>query len=49
VIGRDHNSAITIARAGQARIYARGDGAVARQSSGNAMAELNPQPQRGVD
>jgi putative transposase len=44
VIGRDHNSAITIDRAGQARIYARGDGALAPQRSGNAMAELNQNP-----
>jgi len=49
VIGCDHNSAITIARAGQARIYASEDGAIAHQRSGNAMAELNPQPQRSVD
>ncbi len=49
VIGCDHNSAITIARAGQARIYASEDGAIAHQRSGNAMAELNPQPQRGLD
>jgi transposase len=41
VIGRDHNSAITIDRAGQARIYARGEGAVAHQRSGNARADLN--------
>jgi putative transposase len=41
VIGRDHNSAITIDRAGQAQIYARGDDAVAHQRSGNAVAELN--------
>jgi len=41
VIGRDHNSAITIDRAGQARIYARGEGAVAHRRSGNAMADLN--------
>ena len=47
VIGCDHNSAITTARAGQARIYARGDGVVAHQRSGNMMAELNPH--RGVD
>ena len=47
VMGCDHNSAITIARPGQARIYARGDGAVAHQRSGNMMAELNPH--RGVD
>ncbi|MGH9849584.1 MAG: RNA-guided endonuclease InsQ/TnpB family protein [Blastocatellia bacterium] len=40
VIGRDHNSAIIINRAGQARINARGD-ATAHQRSGNAMAELN--------
>src|SRR5262249_22217171 len=41
VIGRDRNSAITIDRAGQARIYARGEGAVAHQRSGNAIADLN--------
>lgn len=49
VIGCDHNSVITTTRAGQARIYACGDGAVAHQRSRNAMAELNPQPRRGVD
>jgi hypothetical protein len=42
VIGRDHNSAITIDRAGQTRIYARGEGAVAHRRSGNAtIAVLN--------
>src|SRR5215471_13371933 len=41
VIGRDHNSAISIDRAGQARIYARGEGAVAHRRSGNARADLN--------
>ena len=40
VIGRDHNSAITIDRAGQARINARGD-ATAHLRSGNAKVELN--------
>jgi putative transposase len=40
VIGRDHNSAIIIDRAGQARINARGD-ATAHQRSGNAKVELN--------
>src|SRR5215831_14251702 len=41
LIGRDHNSAIIIDRAGQARIYARGEGAVAHRRSGNARADLN--------
>jgi putative transposase len=49
VIGRDHNAAITINRAGQARIHARGDGALAYQRSGNAMAAAQSKPQRGVD
>jgi putative transposase len=40
VIGRDHNSAIIIDRAGQARINARGD-ATAHLRSGNARADLS--------
>jgi hypothetical protein len=49
VIGRDHNLAITIDRAGQARIYARGEGAGAHRRSGNARAATQSEPQRGVD
>jgi putative transposase len=47
VIGRDHNSAITIDRAGQARIHARGE----RRRSKKRERDSRPQsePQRGGD
>ncbi|HEV2666001.1 MAG TPA: transposase [Blastocatellia bacterium] len=47
VIGRDHNSAITIDRAGQARIHARGE----RRRSKKRERDGRPQsePQRGGD
>ena len=47
VCGRDHNSAITIDRAGQARIHARGE----RRRSKKRERDSRPQsePQRGID
>jgi putative transposase len=47
VIGRDHNSAITIDRAGRARIHAHGE----RRRSEKRGRDSRPQsePQRGVD
>jgi putative transposase len=47
VIGRDHNSAITIDRAGRARIHVRGE----RRRSKKRERDSRPQskPQRGVD
>jgi putative transposase len=47
VIGRDHNSAITINRAGQARIYARGERRRSRKRERESRTQSNPQ--RGVD
>jgi transposase len=48
VIGRDHNSAIIIDRAGQARINARGD-ATAHREKRERDRRTQSEPQRGVD
>src|SRR5262249_27897406 len=45
VIGRDHNSAITIDRAGQARIYARGERQ--RSMKRERVSRTQLEPQRG--
>ena len=49
VIGRDHNAAITIDRAGQARIYARGEGAVSASKKRERESRPQSEPQRGED
>jgi transposase len=43
VIGRDHNSAITIDRAGQARIKARGERRRSRKREHVGRTQLKPQ------
>jgi putative transposase len=43
VIGRDHNSAITIDRAGQARIYARGERQRSKKRERVSRTQLEPQ------
>src|SRR5215470_3257480 len=47
IIGRDHNSAITIDRAGQARIHARGERRRSKKRERNGRPQS--EPQRGVD
>src|SRR5499426_3920273 len=43
VIGRDHNSAITIDRAGQARIHARGERRRSKKRERVSRTQLEPQ------
>ncbi len=49
VIGRDHNAAITIDRAGQARIYARGESEVSASKKRERESRPQSEPQRGED
>jgi len=48
-IGRDHNAAITIDRAGQTRIYARGEGAASASKKRERESRPQSEPQRGED